>query len=185
MSSRSLDINTILVAVIIATIFSVGISYIVLPKGLQGPAGPQGTTGPQGQTGPAGPQGPPGPTGPQGTAGPQGPSGDPFSGFVLPYDYTSGVWNTVQSWSGSADRKTELFYIPARQMKISWNLNVQPYGGFSLYLYNEDGYQIDSWLFIENQPNGETMAYVEPGNYYLDFSVYRITYQVTVQVYVP
>jgi hypothetical protein len=167
--SQKFDINTIIVAAIISTLLSVGVSYIILPKGLQGPPGPTGATGPQGP------------------AGPQGSPGDPFSGFVLPYDYTSGTWNTVATWSGSATRKTELFYIPSGQMKISWSLyNVQSFSSFSISLYIEGGsYPSDSWLFIQNQKVGETMAYIDPGNYYLDLSAYELTYQVTVQVYVP
>ena len=77
---------------------------------------------------------------------------------------------------------TELFYVPVNQIKIIWNLRPQEYGGFTIYLHKEGSkYSTESWSSLDEQPQGETYAYITPGYYYLEFSVYNCQYTVTVE----
>lgn len=187
----SISFGTLALAVIISVILSVGVSYSVIqgkegPQGAIGPQGPKGDTGPQGPKGDTGPQGPTGSQGSQGLQGVQGLPGEPYSGFVLPFNYSKGTWNTIKTWGGSTDRITELFYVPTKQLRLSWSLNVGQYPSFTMYVYREDDeYYTESWLSLEDQPTGETMAYLTPGNYYLKLSVLNVDYQITATVYVP
>lgn len=191
--------NTILIAVVISAVLTTATSYLMISSfGKAGPQGPPGETGLQGEQGPQGlrgEQGPRGATGSkgdtgsqgiQGPTGPQGLPGDPFEGFEIDYDYTTGIWNTIKTWTGSASRSTELFSVPSQQIKITWDLTVGEWSSFTMYIYEQGaiGYT-DAWLWIEDQPQGETMAYLVPGTYYLDFNVNNCPYEVTVEVYVP
>ena len=184
MTDNKLNVNTLIVAVIISVVLSFGLSYTLLPSmfAKEGPQGPLGPTGEQGATGPQGPlglQGTQGSLGPkgdtgsqgiQGPAGPQGPPGEPYSGYELEYDFIKGQWNEIATWTGSSDKITELFIVPSLQIRISWDLN---YGSryFYLHLYDQDTRHVEGWGDLENQPQGETMAYVDPGAYYFSFSV--------------
>ena len=104
----------------------------------------------------------------------------------MEYDFINGQWNTIKTWVGSADRFTELFSVPSQQIRISWDLNTQQYSHFTIWLYKQgDTYYTEGWLSVDEQPQGETMAYVEPGIYYLEFSVSDCVYSVTVEVYIP
>ena len=191
--------NTVIIGVVIAVVLSTATSYFMIssfgktgsqgPQGERGPQGLQGSQGLRGEQGLRGPTGPKGDTGSQGIqgpAGPQGPPGEPFAGYEMDFDYQAGTWNTLKTWTGSSDRYTELFYIPSQQIRISWNLDL---GGPSLFwisIYKEgDEYNTDSWGHLDEQPQGETMAYLDPGTYYLKFSVIDCTYRVSVEVYVP
>ena len=191
--------NTVIIAVIIALVLSTTASYFMIssfgkqgPQGIQGEDGSQGLQGAQGvkgEQGPRGDTGSKGDTGSQGIQGPtgsQGPPGEPFAGFAIDSDFNSGAWNTIKTWTGSASRNTELFTVPSQQIKISWNLNTQQYSHFTIWLYKQgDDYHTDSWLSVDEQPQGETMAYVDPGVYYLELSVSDCVYSLTVEVYVP
>ena len=66
------------------------------PQGEQGEQGEQGAQGPQGEVGPAGPQGPQGLTGLQGAAGPQGPAGLVTGGLI----YRATEVATLSAWTG-------------------------------------------------------------------------------------
>lgn len=200
MSNSGINLTTLAAAVIISVILSVGISYTILPgilsvEGPQGPTGSQGPTGLKGDAGPTGPQGPQGIQGPLGTQGEQGPPGpegpqglpgEPYTGFELEYDFVNGQWNEIASWTGSASRTTELFLVPSQQIRITWDLDTGQISGFYISLYEQgDAYPTDSWSDVSAQPQGETMAYINPGVYYLDFGVVNCDYTVTVEVYVP
>jgi len=176
--SSKIDTTTLIVAVIVSVFLSVGASYVMLPdlKGELGPRGPIGLDGPQGPIGPAGSQGPIGLEGPRGE---EGPPGDPFEGYLLPIEYTSGSWNTIKTWIGSADRVTELFSAPTSQLRIKWDLDTSENSLFYMYLYGDgDSYSTQAWT-------AETMAYVDPGVYYFEFSVSSVGYQISVDVYIP
>jgi hypothetical protein len=157
------------------------------PQEEQGLQGPQGEIGPQGIQGLTGPQGFEGVSGPIGEQGPQGPPGEPYSGYELEYDFINGQWNIINTWSGAAGRSTKLIEIPSQQIKITWDCEV--YGDdsrFSINVYELDGTPWASVLhLIQNQPQGESMVYLNPGVYYLEFIVYECEYNVTVEVYVP
>jgi hypothetical protein len=105
---------------------------------------------------------------------------------VLDYDFINGQWNEIATWSGSADRITELFEVPSEQMKVTWNLNAEQYSSFSVQIKEQgDAYYTYFWTSLEDQPQGESMAYVGPGIYYLELGVYNCDYTITVEVYVP
>ena len=190
--------NTILIAVVISVVLTTATSYLMIssfgktgsqgPQGARGSQGEQGPQGLQGEQGPRGTTGPKGDTGSQGIQGPtgsEGPPGEPFSGYEMDFDYVAGTWNTLNTWTGSADRVTELFEIPSQQIRISWDLDVGEYGTFYISIHEQGSdYGSGSWHASE-QPNGETMAYLEPGHYYLEFSSFRTQFDVTVEVYVP
>ena len=184
--------------VIIAVLLSVGISYMLITprEGPAGPpgesiVGPQGIQGIQGQVGPVGPtgadgkdglQGLKGDTGIMGPVGPQGPPGEVYSEDIPPED-TLGELD-VKMWIGSASRITDLFYVPVGQIKITWD--IIPSEGyityFSIWLYERGSDTPNScWLGLEEQPIGETYAYIEPGYYYLEFTVINCRYVVTVE----
>jgi len=98
------------------------------------------------------------------------------------FNYTPGEWNELKTWAGSAPMTTELFYIPSDQIRISWNLDLTLYSVFSIYLYQEGSESYtDVWAFLEDQPEGETYAYITPGYYYLDFSVANCEYRVKLE----
>lgn len=101
------------------------------------------------------------------------------------YEYSPGTWNRIKRWTGWADKTTELFYVPSDQMKIIWDLDVGKSAYFDIKLYNENRDYIDSWLSLSEQPSGETYAYLDPGFYYLEFSVLDCYYIVKVEAVVP
>lgn len=101
------------------------------------------------------------------------------------FEYSPGTWTRIKKWTGSADKTTELFYVPSDQMRIIWDLDVGKYAYFSIKLYDEDGDYLEGWLLLNEQPSGETYAYVEPGFYYLEFSVSDCYYNVKVEVVIP
>lgn len=189
--------NTVIIAVVIAVVLSSATSYFMISSfGKSGPQGPQGERGPtglQGLQGVRGEQGPRGATGPkgdtgsqgiQGPTGPQGPPGEPFEGYEMDYDYTAGTWNSLKTWTGSADRNTELFEIPSQQVRISWDLSLGQYSTFWIHLRSQSGGASGTW-HASDQPIGDTMAYIDPGHYYLEFSVMDTYYEITIEVYVP
>lgn len=117
MSESKLNVQTLIAAILISVVLSVGISYITMirgPPGPQGPSGPQGPVGPQGELGPIGSQGVPGSRGETGT---QGPQGEPF---------VSSIWYLVTSWerdwdsTDSYERYDETFIITASPWIIKW-----------------------------------------------------------------
>jgi len=189
MSESKLNLQTLIAAVLISVILSVSISYMIVPSGtgepgLQGPIGETGPPGSKGEKGDAGPQGSTGSQGPQGPAGPEGPPGPPGESYSYEefLENISEELETVKTWTGSTDRKTELFHVPVNQIKITWSLVPSQYSSFTIVLYEEgDEYPTDSWLSLEEQPQGETYAYIDPGYYYLEFSVYSCQYTVTVE----
>jgi len=194
MSESKLNVKTLIAAIVISVILSVSVSYMIIPSGTgelgsQGPIGETGPPGPKGEKGEAGPQGLTGLQGPQGSTGPegpQGPPGEPYPGFELEYDFINGQWNEIATWTGSASRTTELFSVPSLQIRITWDLDTGEISAFYISLYEQgDAYPTDSWLDVSAQPQGETMAYINPGAYYLDFDVINCDYTVTVEVYVP
>jgi len=175
MSESKLNVQTLIAAIVISVILSVYVSYMIIPSGTDelGPRGLIGETGP------------PGPKGEKGDTGPQGPPGEPYPGFELEYDFINGQWNEIATWTGSASRTTELFSVPSLQIRITWDLDAGQISGFYIYLYEQgDAYPTDSWLDVSAQPQGETMAYINPGAYYLDFDLVNCDYTVTVEVYV-
>ena len=198
MSENKINFQTLIVAIVISVILSVGISYmispspeeIVGPQGPIGPPGPEGDTGPQGalgepgsqgETGDPGPQGERGSQGLRGPVGPEGPPGEAYN-YDEFLEYISEELETVLTFSGSASRNTNLFYVPVNQIKISWDLNVGQYSSFTIYLYEEGGYiWTDNWSSLDAQPQGDTYAYINPGYYYIEFSVYNCDYTVTVE----
>ena len=179
---RNIAIGVILSSIISSIILSALILYV--PSFQDALRGPQGEKGIQGEIGTQGIQGL---TGPPGEPGPQGPQGEPYSGLVLEYDFINGQWNEITSWAGSASRITELFVVPAQQIRITWDLNfTYEFPTFQIGLQElEDTFWTEYWMALTNQPQGETMAYIEPGTYYLAFEVYKCSYNVTVEVYVP
>ena len=165
MSKNGINVTTLIAAVTISVVLSVGVSYVLLTSVLS----MEGTQGPQGPPGQQGLQGPPGPE------GPQGPQGEPYTGFELEYDFLGGQWNKIATWTGSADMTTELFAVPASQIRISWDLEFDfrddPHFSIWLYEFGNDVW-VGSWIALVNQPQGETMAYINPGTHYLDFTIF-------------
>jgi hypothetical protein len=190
------NIRNFAIGVVLFTIFmTLILSALILTvpsfqnalRGPQGEKGPKGDTGPQGIQGLTGPPGEQGPIGESGPQGEQGPQGEPYSGFVIEYDFINGQWNQIASWNGSASRITELFVVPAQQLRITWDLNFT-YGfpTFQIGLHELNStFWTEYWMSLTTQPQGETMAYINPGTYYLNFEVYRCNYSVTVEVYIP
>ena len=191
MSGKTTNLTTVIASIIVSVALSVGISYTMFSgsKGLQGPQGPPGSQGEPGILGPEGPQGlkgERGAQGPPGEQGPQGPPGELLQGYEWEYDYIRGEWNTIKTWTGAAQRTTELFAIPSHQIRISWNLVPGQISLFAIQLYKQgDEYPMSTWMELEEQPLGETMAYVLPGHYYLHFTLMDCEYNVTVDVYIP
>jgi len=185
---RNIAIGVILSSMISSIILSAFVLYVPsFQDALRGPQGEKGTQGDMGPQGIQGLTGPPGDQGLQGPQGPQGPQGEPYSGLVLEYDFINGQWNEIASWSGSASRITELFVVPAQQIRITWDLNfTYDYPTFQIGLRElDDTFWTEFWMALTDQPQGETMAYISPGTYYLYFEVYKCSYNVTVEVYVP
>ena len=88
MSGASLNVNTLVVAIVASVILSVGISYAV-NQGKVGPQGIQGVQGIQGIQGIQGNQGVKGETGPQGYTGPAGPAGPAYT--------ITGKWRSLKT----------------------------------------------------------------------------------------
>jgi len=102
------------------------------------------------------------------------------------YNYTSGEWSVLKTWSGSSSKTTEIFYIPSNQARIKWNLITGEYSGFWILLYHEGGeHSTKYWGNLAEQPKDITYAYIEPGNYYIEFEVIDCTYEVKVEVIAP
>jgi len=106
---------------------------------------------------------------------------DTVERLQLAFNYTPGTWSVLKTWNGSADRTTELFHAPSNQTKITWRLELGQHSYFSIRIRSEKGVYVDSWLSLEEQPKGETYAYMDAGNYYLEFSVVNCSYTVTVE----
>ncbi|MBA7629911.1 hypothetical protein ES703_37418 [subsurface metagenome] len=195
MSDNKINTQTVIIAVVISVILSIGISFVISPssqgskgpQGLQGEPGPQGArgeTGPRGATGNSGPQGEKGIQGQTGSRGSQGEQGPPGESYTYEefLEYVSEELETVLTFSGATDRSTNLFYVPTNQIKISWDLDPGQISLFIITLYEEgDTYSLTSWSSLEDQPQGDTYAYISPGYYYLKFSVVNCEYTVTVE----
>lgn len=196
MSGNKLNIQTLMIAVIISVVLSMGISYIISPStvGPQGPTGPEGIQGPpgrtgdtgyQGETGAQGPRGERGLQGPTGARGPQGEEGLPGESYTYEefLEYVSVELDTVITFSGSSGRTTNLFYVPTTQIKVSWDLDAfGSYPSFTMSLYRESGFIWEEyWYGLIDEPQGDTYAYISPGYYYLEFSVSSCDYTVTVE----
>ncbi len=190
MSGTTINIQTVIVAVVISVILSVGISYMVSPsggsQGLQGEPGPQGERGLKGDTGPrgaTGAMGPRGATGPQGSTGPRGPQGESYT-YEEFLEYVSVELDTVLTFSGSTSRTTNLFYVPTNQIKISWDLDLEStdWSTFNLILYEEGSTMWEVFLTsLQYEPQSDTYAYITPGYYYFEFTVYLCDYTLTVE----
>jgi len=180
MNGQSIDLKTVIISVVISTILSVGISSVILGGGEQGPPGPTGAQGPPGPKGDTGPAGPTGPTGPQGPQGIQGPPGESFS-YEEYLEHISQTLDTVITFRGSTDRSTELFYVPSNQIKISWNLDTTKYSVMAIFLYKEGDESYTGTWSIQDEPQADTYAYIDPGYYYLTFIVYDCDYEITVE----
>ena len=192
MSESKLNVKTLIAAIVISVILSAFVSYMIIPSGTgelgsQGPigeTGPPGSKGEKGDTGLQGPQGEagsPGIKGEEGDTGPQGPPGESYS-YEEFLEYISEELDTVLTFTGSADRKTNLFYVPVNQIKISWDLDADQYSYFTIFLFEEgDEYATDSWMSLDDDPQGDTYAYIDPGYYYLEFSVSGCKYTVTIE----
>ena len=189
MSENKLNVQTLITAVVISVILSVSVSYMIIPSGIseigpQGSPGEAGPPGPKGEKGDTGTQGLTGLQGPQGPIGPEGPLGPPgethsYEEFL---EYISEELETILTFSGSTTRKTNLFYVPVNQIKISWDLDGGQLSSFTMYLYEEgDNMYTDTWMSLEAQHQGDTYAYIDPGYYYLHFWVYSCDYTVTVE----
>ena len=77
--------------------------------------------------------------------------------------------------------------MPSRQIRITWDLSfTYDNPQFNMELFElGDIIQTEFWFMLTEQPQGETMAYISPGTYYLEFQVFLCSYNVTVEVYVP
>jgi hypothetical protein len=184
MSEKGIHLPTIILAVLVSTILSVGINSVmedaqdITMQGQTGPQGPTGLTGPRGLTGATGPIGP---------AGPQGPPGD---SALLEEDRdvpSLPSSPSISTFTGTVDRTTEPFTSTTGIIKISWELDNPDDRSFSLALYDISGRIQSAWLFIEDEPNGNTFAYVSSGDYYLDISIggRSLSYTVEVEDYTP
>ncbi len=99
------------------------------------------------------------------------------------FNITPGTWNAIRSWTGSASKTTEVFYVPSSRIRIKWSLDVNQLSNFTISLFEEGAnHSIYSWSSLEDEPEGETYAYIRPGYHYLDFSVDECEYSVTVDV---
>jgi regulator of replication initiation timing len=98
-------------------------------------------------------------------------------------NYTSGTWNEIGVWTGSASTTTETFHVPSSQIRIKWSLDVNSLSNFTISMYEEDNDQLVlRWSNLQNEPEGMTYGDIRPGSYYLGFSVDECEYNVTVEV---
>ena len=119
-------------------------------------------------------------------------SGD-SSGEIRLWELSLG--ECLQVWQAHDSKITDLAILSQSRQVISvsqeplirtWDLDTGQFPAFYIYLYEQGGaYPTDSWIDVSAQPQGETMAYINPGAYYLDFDVINCDYTVTVEVYVP
>lgn len=165
MSENKINVNTLIVAVIISVALSFGLSYTILPSNLAK----------------EGPQGPPGPAGEQGPTGPQGPPGEPYT-YEDVLEYLSVNYETSQTWKGSSERKTELFYVPSNQIRISWKIT-KDYAESWLHLsiYENGTILVDHFSYLSEEPTGETYAYLGPGYYAFSIQCMLLEYEITVE----
>jgi hypothetical protein len=133
MSGTSLDMKTLVIAIVASVILSVGISYVVLQGNSvsQGPQGPLGATGPQGPVGITGPQGIQGPVGPQGLKGDTGPTSQ-FKGnrdVLVNYDLTSNDASDEVRTYTSTTGTTLLFWFSTTNGSLLESMTIQVYMG--------------------------------------------------------
>ena len=95
------------------------------------------------------------------------------------FNYTPRALNLIKKWIGSAQIYTAIFNIPSDQVKITWILDVNQGGTFSIELYNDHNVLVDSWGSLEGVEQGFTWVHdLTPGFHYFRFNAYRCTYDV-------
>ena len=173
--SGKLNVQTLLVAVIISVILSVGISYtIISPDGSQGATGDTGARGATGDTGARGATGPKGDPGEDGVDGTDG-------GSEADIPFPTLEPDVIGSWSGSSDKTTAPFTVTGNAIQITWETQSNQYSVMYIYLYKMgETFPEATWGGL-NMQSDSTYAYISPGTYYLDISCASTTYTITVE----
>lgn len=87
----------------------------------------------------------------------------------------------IKTWTGSSDKTTDLFYVPTKQVRISWAIaKTSSYTQLMIVITNPQKTYFEYWA-IENDLLGETYAYLRPGNYYLEISAINVKYVVMIE----
>jgi PKD repeat protein len=88
--------------------------------------------------------------------------------------------NIIASWTGSANKNTEMFHVPSNEWKITWNTQAGNLGNgiFSIVIYNSDGSYKDIAANVMGS-NSDSSIIRGSGDYYLKI-VTTQQYEITV-----
>ena len=101
---------------------------------------------------------------------------------------TKGEWNTIKTFTGSASKTTEVFYIPSETWRINWTYTGGSLAVFGFFVYPEG----ETVLFVESlstmgsSQSDVTYIYEGPESFYVKLIVANIDqWTLTVQAFVP
>lgn len=87
-----------------------------------------------------------------------------------------------KTWVGSSDKTTDTFYVPTKQVRISWDVSTtKDHGMILISITNPQRTYYEYWTDLQNDPHGETYAYLSPGNYYLEIQPIHVKYTITIE----
>jgi len=106
---------------------------------------------------------------------------------VLVPPLTKGEWNTITTFTGSASKTTELFYIPSGTWRINWTYTGGSLAVFGFFVYPEG----ETVMFVESlstmgsSQSDTTYIYEGLGNFYVKLVVSVDEWTLTVEAFVP
>lgn len=101
---------------------------------------------------------------------------------------TKGEWNTITTFTGSASKTTELFYIPSGTWRIDWSYVGGTLAVFSFFVYPEG----ETVMFVESlstmgpSQSDTTYVYEGPDNFYIKLTCANIDqWTLTIEAFIP
>lgn len=100
---------------------------------------------------------------------------------------TKGEWNTIVTFTGSASKTTELFYIPSGTWRINWTYTGGSLAVFGFFVYPEG----ETVMFVESlstmgsSQSETTYIYEGLGNFYVKLVVSVDQWTLAVEAFVP
>jgi hypothetical protein len=107
------------------------------------------------------------------------------SGTDPPRPKMQGTWETVGTWSGSANKKTPPFRVVHGTWRVHWSCSQRPGKRdkrFNVYVYDAASGRLHSNpITSSGEGRDTTWLNTEPGNYYLEIRASDMDWEVSVE----
>ena len=101
---------------------------------------------------------------------------------------TKGEWNTLKTFTGSASKTTELFYIPNETWRINWAYTGGSFAVFGFFVYpeGETAFYVESLSTMGSSQSDTTYIYQGTKSFYVKLVVANTDqWTLTIQAFVP